>query len=409
MKPFDQNSAFESRARRRFLTRATALGASTLMGSHAGPVFAQSRGPLKIGMLDSFSKAWIGLGEDHLDGFNLYLDSVGGEMAGRKVELIREDDELNPQIGLQKLKKLVESDKCDLIVGIQSSAVLMSVVEYVRQSKRLFICTGAGADAASYVNVPNMFRTSTSTWQSNNAMGEWFYANIAKEAVLTASDFAGGRDTLAEFKRSFMKKGGKVIQEIYPALGTTDFSPYLAVLRSINPPATYNFYGGSDATRFVKQYAEAGLKSKIRCTGAGFMVEQDVLPAQGDAALGIINAQHYSDALTNPENIKFVADYMTKYKKIPSVYAEYSYVGARFVHEMLKLTGGDTSNTEAMQTALLKVKFNAPRGPVSLDSATHNVVHNVYVREVARVDGRLTNKVLGMLREQLRDPAVREV
>ena len=409
METFARNAGFDARGRRRFLSGATALGASALMGSYAGNVFAQSRGPLKIGMLDSFSKAWAGLGEDHLDGFNLYLDSVGGEMAGRKVELVREDDELNPQIGLQKMKKLVESDKCDLIVGIQSSAVLMSVVEYVRQSKRLFICTGAGADAASYVNVPNMFRTSTSTWQSNNAMGEWFYDHIAKEAVLTASDFAGGRDTLVEFKRSFLKKGGKVIKEIYPPLGTNDFSPYLAVLQSINPPATYNFYGGSDALRFVKQYSEAGLKSKIKCASAGFMVEQDVLPSQGDAALGIINAQHYSDALTNAENLKFVADYQAKYKKIPSVYAEYSYTGARFVHEMLKLTGGDTSNTEAMQAALLKVKFNAPRGPVSLDPITHNIVHNVYLREVARVDGRLTNKVIGTLREQLRDPAVREV
>lgn len=393
--------------RRRFMTGAAALGASAALGLKAPAVLAQSRAPLRIGMLNSFSKIFAVLGNAQLNGFNMYMESIGNTIAGRKVELIREDDEINPQVGLQKLKKLVESDNCDIVCGIQSSGVMMAVVEYLRQSRQFFLCSGAGVTALSYVKVPNLFRVSTSGWQNHYPMGEWFYDNVAKEAVLTASDFAGGRDVLFEFKLAFQKKkGGKVIKEIYPPLGNSDFSPYLADLRSINPPATFHFYAGTDAVRFVKQYAEFGLKGKIKLASSGFMVESDVLPAQGRDALGILSSLHYCDTIDNPENKKFVADYRAKFNEYPSVYSEYGYVVARSIHELLKATDGNTKDKEKMRAAMLGVKFNAPRGPFSIDPTTQNVVHNQYIREVAEIDGRIANKVLAVFKE-VRDPATK--
>ena len=392
--------------RRRFIVGTSALGSAAILGANA-PAFAQAKPPLKIGMLNTFSKALAVAGQDHLNGMNLYFESIGGEILGRKIQLIREDDELNPQVGLQKLRKLVESDKCDIVVGVQGSNVAMAIVDYLRQSRQFFICSGAGGAALSYIKVPNFFRVSTSTRQTNYPMGDWFYDHVAKEAVLTATDYTGGRDTLNDFKRAFVKRGGKVIKEIYPPLGTSDFSPYLADINSINPASTYSFFSGTDAVRFVKQYAELGLKAKIKTACAGFMVENDVLPAQGRDALGILNSQHYADTLDTPENKKFVADYFAKYKGYPSVFSEYSFVAARYIHEMLKITNGDTANHEAMRAAMLKVKFNAPRGPVYIDPTTQNIVHNIYIREVAEVDGRITNKVLATIKN-IGDPPTRE-
>lgn len=397
--------AYESKLklnRRSFLGAAAATTAATsTFGIPA--VLAQSRGSIKIGVLNSFSKSFAALGNGNLNGLSLYLNSINNEMAGRKIELIREDDEINPQVGLQKLKKLVESDRCDVVCGIQSSAVAMAAVPYIRESKQFFVCSGAGTTALSYVKVPSLFRTSTSGYQNNFTMGQYFYDKIAKEAVLSASDFAGGRDTLREFKLGFEGRGGKVIKEIYPPFNTNDYSSYLADIKAINPPATYHFYAGSDAVRFVKQFAEFGLKGKIKIAGAGFMVESDVLPAQGRDAIGILSSLHYTNTVDSPENKKFVAEYRAKYNEYPSVYAEYGYVFGRAFHEAVKATGGDT-NGDKLAAAMLNVRFAAPRGAFAIDPNTHSVINPMYVREVAEFDGRIDNKVVAIFRN-LKDPA----
>jgi branched-chain amino acid transport system substrate-binding protein len=224
--------------------------------------------------------------------------------------------------------------------------------------------------------------------------------------VATASDFAGGRDTVAEFRTAFVKKGGKIVKEIYPPLGNSDFSPYLADILSIKPPATFNFYAGTDAVRFVKQYSEYGLKSKMKTCCSGFMVEADVLPAQGKDALGIISAMQYTDTLTNPENVKFVADYRKKYNEYPSVYSEYGYVADRCLHDAISKVDGNTQEFAKLRAAMLAIKFNAPRGPFSFNPTTQGPIHNIYIREVAEIDGRVDNKVIATISD-VREPATR--
>ena len=178
--------------RRRFVTGAAALGAGALLG-HAPAILAQSGKPLKIGLLNSFSKVFAALGNANLNGMQLYFDQIGGSIAGRKIEVIREDDEINPQVGLTKLKKLVESDNCDLITGIQASNVALACVDYIRQSKTFYLCSGAGVGDLSYTGIPYLFRCSIATHPIHATMGDWLYDNAAKEVVTSASDFAGGR------------------------------------------------------------------------------------------------------------------------------------------------------------------------------------------------------------------------
>ena len=233
---------------------------------HAPAILAQSNKPLKIGLLNSFSKVFAALGNANLNGMQLYFEQIGGTIAGRKIEVIREDDEINPQVGLTKLKKLVESDNCDLVTGIQASNVALACVDYIRQSKTFYLCSGAGVGDLSYTGIPYLFRCSIATHPIHATIGEWLHDNVAKEVVTSASDFAGGRNTISEFKAGFLKKGGKIVKEIYPPLGNNDFSAYLADMRSIGAPATLNFYAGTDAVRFVKQYDEYGLKAKSKLT-----------------------------------------------------------------------------------------------------------------------------------------------
>ncbi|OZI16266.1 MULTISPECIES: ABC transporter substrate-binding protein [Bordetella] len=392
--------------RRGFIKGVGAVGAASLFGGMPPAVLAQSRQPLKIGALNSYSKVFAALGNANVRGMNLYFNEIGNTIAGRKIEVIREDDEINPQVGLQKLRKLVQSDNCDIITGIQASNVAMAAVQYLRQSGAFMLCSGAGLVDLAFTGLPYFFRCSVDTYPLHSTMGEWVYDNVTKEIVLSASDFAGGRGSLKEFKAGFTGRGGKIIKEIYPPLGNNDFSPYLADIRNIDPPATFSFYAGTDAVRFVKQYDEYGLKKAVPMTGSGFMLDSDTLPAQGASALGVRNALHYADTLDNEANKKFVAGYREAHNEYPSVYSEYGYVAARVIHAALEAIDGDASDKEKLRKAMLEVKLAAPRGPFSFNPKSQGPVHNIYIREVAEIDGRITNKVIHTV-ENITDPAER--
>jgi branched-chain amino acid transport system substrate-binding protein len=378
-------------SRRTFV--AGSAGAALASGFPAPATLAQTRAPLRLGNLNSFTGAIAYSAENNLNGMNLYFDSVGGTVAGRKVEIIKEDDQFNPQIGLQKVKKLVESDKVDLIVGVQASNVALAVLNYAKQAKAFYIVSGAGTDAITWDRYPYLFRTSISAYQLSMPMAGWVYDNLGKEIVTTASDYAGGRDVIAEFKAPYIAKGGKVLKEIWPPLGTTDFSPYLIDIKSINPPVTYDFMPGADAIRFIQQYHEFGLHEKTPLTGFT-IIDSLTISALGKSALGVISATTYTDAVDNPESRKFVADYQGKYNALPDIFSDYGYVAARVIDEALKMTDGDTSDKDKLAEAITKVKFNAPRGPWRMDPLVHNPVQNIYVCQVIEKDGKVTSKVL---------------
>jgi branched-chain amino acid transport system substrate-binding protein len=378
-------------SRRRFM--ASGAGAALAAQFPAPAILAQTRAPIRLGNLNSFTGAIAYAAENNLNGMNLYFDSIGGTIAGRKIEIIREDDQFNPQIGLQKAKKLVESDKVDLIMGVQASNVALAVLNYAKQQKAFYVVSGAGTDAITWDRYPYLFRTAISAYQLSTPMANWVYENLGKEIVTTASDYAGGRDVIAQFKGPYVARGGKVIKEIWPPLGTTDFSPYLVDIKSINPPVTYDFMPGADAIRFIQQYHEAGLKEKIPLTGFT-IIDSLTIKALGKSALGVISATTYTDKVDNPESRKFVADYRAKYNALPDIFSDYGYVAARTLHEALKATDGDTSNKDKLAEAMSKVAFAAPRGPFRMDPATHNPIQNIHICQVVEGEGTVTSKVL---------------
>jgi branched-chain amino acid transport system substrate-binding protein len=392
------------RSRREFLA---AAGASVAVGLSAPAVLAQTKKPIRIGILNTFSGPLAYNGDDNWNAMNLYFDSIGGTIAGRKVEFIKEDDQANPQIGLQKIKKLVESDHVDLVCGPQVSAVAFALLPYIKSTKTFLVVSGAGADGITWERIPYMFRTTITSWQLCHPMGEWVYDNLAKEVVLAATDFAAGHDVLRAFRAAYEPKGGKVLKEIYAPLGTNDFSAYLADIRSIAPPATYSWFGGTDAVRFVQQYAEFGLKDKVRLTGFAALIDSTTIAAQGQSALGALTSTIYTDVLDNPVNLKFVPAYRDKFKQYPTLYSDYGYVAAQVLDESLKAVDGDASNKDKLAEAMVKVSFNAPRGPFRFDPVTHHPIQTVYICEVQQGDGRLINKDIARI-ENVRDPGVKE-
>jgi branched-chain amino acid transport system substrate-binding protein len=380
----------------------SAAGAALASTLAAPPVLAEVNKPIRLGNLNTFTGGLAYAGATNWNATNLYFDSINWTVAGRKIEIVKEDDQFNPQIGLQKAKKLVESDQVDLLFGVQASNVALAVLNYMKQQKAFYVVTGAGTDAITWDRYPYLFRTSISTYQLSTPMANYVYDNLGKEIVTTASDYAGGRDVMAMFKGPYVARGGKVLKEIWPPLGTTDFSAYLTDIKSINPPVTYDFMPGADAVRFVQQYSEFGLKEKMPL--AGFtMIDSQSTSALGKAAVGVISALTFVDTLDNPEAKSFVAEFREKYKASPDLFSDYGYVGARAIGEALKMVDGDTSNKDKLAEAMAKVHFNAPRGPFRFDPATHNPIQDIYIAQVIESGDKVTTKTLSIAK-QVQDP-----
>jgi branched-chain amino acid transport system substrate-binding protein len=395
LKPHSPAAALARReiSRRTFVKNSAGAGAALASALAAPAVLAQTNAPIRIGNINSYTGGLAYAGENNLNGMNLYFDSINWTVAGRKIELIKEDDQFNPQIGLQKAKKLVESDKVDLVIGIQASNVALAVLNYMKQQKAFYIVSGAGTDAITWDRYPYLFRTSISTYQLSTPMANYVYDNLGKEIVTTASDYAGGRDVMAQFKGPYEAKGGKVLKEIWPPLGTADFSPYLTDIKSINPPVTYDFMPGADAVRFIQQYSEFGLKEKMPLTGFT-IIDSQTVSALGKAAVGVISALTYTDTVDNPESKEFAAAFKAKYKIAPDLFADYGYVGAKALGEALKMTGGDASDKDKLAEAMSKVQFNAPRGPFRMDPATHNPIQDIYICQVIDAGSGISTKIL---------------
>lgn len=372
-------------------TAPAASGAATTTGA------ASTGANLKVGMVIPLSGVFAQLGADIIDGMNLYFDSLGGVVAGRKVELLKEDEENDPQASLRKTNKLIQSDKVDIMAGIVSSAVALALRDVVDQAKMILVIANAGANALTGARFSKyIFRTSFSNGQVPWPLGTWAYSNVGKKIFVTAPDYSAGRESADAFKNTFTKAGGQIAGELYPPFGkTNDYAPFLTQIQQAKPDAVYAFYSGTEAINFVKQYDQFGLKKAIPMIGPGFIVEEDVLAAQGASAIGVKSSLHYALSLDTPENKKFVSDFTAKYKRNPSTFAMQGYDTARFIAEGVKAVNGDTSNKDNLIKALEGVSFTSPRGSFELDPTNHGLTQNIYLREcVAGPDGKPTTKVL---------------
>ncbi|HYB43140.1 MAG TPA: ABC transporter substrate-binding protein, partial [Candidatus Methylomirabilis sp.] len=250
-----------------------------------------------------------------------------------------------------------------------------------------------------------IFRTSFSNWQPNQPMGGWVAKNVAREAFIAAPNYQAGKDQLDAFKETFVPAGGKLVGEDYPKLGETDYAPYLTKIRQSGAKACYVFFSGSDAVNFVKQYDQFGLKQNVKLTGAGFLTEPDVLPAQGKSALGVITGHFYTPLLDNPTNQRFVVEFREKFGgKMPDGFACQGNDTAEVIVRALKVVRGNTQDKDALVEVIAKTEFESPRGHFRFDPKTQNVIQPfIYIREVKEVAGGLNNVPFDKVAD-VRDP-----
>ncbi len=392
-------------SRRKFLATASVAAAGAAAGPWALRAQAQSEA-IKIGVVLPYTGVYAELGVSITQGMKLVLARENDRVAGRKILMIQEDDEMKPPVGIRKMEKLIDSDKVDILTGPVHSGILMGMRDKVHNSKTILIVSNAGADAISRERCSRwIFRASFSNWQPNQPMGGWVAKNVSKEAFLIAPNYQAGKDMMEAFKETFVKAGGKVVAEDYPKLGETDYAPYLTKIKQSGVKAVYCFFSGTDAVNFVKQYDQFGLKKTIKLTGAGFRTEPDVLPAQGQSALGIITGHFYSPLLDNPTNKKFVKDFRAQYGgKVPDGFACQGYDTAEVIVRSLRAVNGNTQDKDKWVDAIAKVEFDSPRGRFRFDPKTHNVIQPfIYIREVKETALGLNNVPIDKVAD-VRDP-----
>lgn len=354
--------------------------------------------PVKIGLLLPYTGVLSVQGTDTTHGFELYLKKVGGKAGGRPIELLKEDDEAKPDVGLTKLKKLVERDRADFLVGPVSSVVALAMRNYVNDSGVPLVVPVAFTRVLTSPQqaAPNIFRIAETTDQSNYPMGAWMIKHTKyRKVVVMATDFVAGRHAVEAFMAGFKAAGGQVVKEIYAPLNTPDFAPYLTQAGSLQADAVYAWFAGADAIRFVKQYKEYGLSERLPLTGHGVLTDDTILPAIGDAALGIITMSSYSAALDLPDNKAFVREYEQAHKTWPSRYSEAGWVTAQLLVTALDGLKGEVGDRarvrEALRTAVTKVK--APRGPLEFDGY-RQVICSIIVTKTEKQGGRMVNAVV---------------
>jgi len=328
------------------------------------------------------------------DGFLLYWSEVGQKAGGREVELFLETKGTNDtDEALSKARKLVETDRIHILGGIISTPVAYVLRAYLLDRQIPTIIMNAGADGLTQAHASEyVFRCSFSSSGETHPLGEWAYTQGYRRAVVLAADYRSGHEQIGGFARTFTDSGGRIVQEIYPPLGTVDFSRHLSQVRR-DADVVAAFCAGTDALHFVQQYAQLGLKGKIPLIGRGHLVDERILPKQGDSAAGIAASLHWSSALDTPVNRRFVEEYTLKYQRSATTYAEQGYVGACMIAKALEVVKGRVEGQGAFLAALEKVEIDAPRGKVKLDDY-HNPIHTIYICRVEKRGAVLQNTVI---------------
>jgi branched-chain amino acid transport system substrate-binding protein len=355
----------------------------------------QPAGPIRLGFLVPLSGPSAQSGRDILNGLLLYLEEIGYRAAGREIQLIVEDDEGIPAVGLTKTRKLVESDRVHLMAGALLSSTGYALAPYIDSMRIPMIYPVVSADDLTQRQRSRwIIRTGWTGSQPNHAFGEYAYHTLKLRTVATiAFDYAFGWESIGGFQRTFEAEGGRITQKLWTPISVHDFAPYVAqVSRDVD--AVYALFFGRASLQFLRQYQEYGLKERVLLIGSGTTTDEHVLPFMGDEAIGVITALHYSAALETPANRTYAQAYRARYDKIPSYYSESMYTGGKWAVAAIEAIDGRVEDREAFVSALRTVKLtDLPRGPMELDEYG-NPVENVYIRRVERVNGELQNTVI---------------
>lgn len=369
-------------------SKTLAAGASALVAMAAlASMPALAADAIRIGFSAPLTGSQAVVGQDQADGFNLAIEQNGGKLGGRPVTLFKDDDQLKPEIGSQIVRKFIEKDKVDAIVGMGFSNVFMAGLKPIVDSGIVAIGTNAGpspvAGASCAVNVFSV------AWQNDGAaeaVGQHMKSKGFKRVVLLAPNYQAGKDMLAGFKRFYQ---GAPADELYTQVGQTDYSAEISQIQALKPDAVFVFYPGGMGVNFVKQFSQAGLLGKLPLFSI-FTVDGTTMPALRDAAVGSVYGAMWDAALDNPENRKFVEAFQARYKRVPSEYAATAYDAARVLDLAVQKSNGNTSDRKAFAAAVKAAggEFRSVRGPFRFNN-NNMPVQNYYMFDVVKNSGKV--------------------
>ena len=377
----------------------TALAAALVAGAFvSGTAFAQ----IKVGLIVPMTGQQASTGKQIEAAVRLYMAQNGSTVAGKTIEVIVKDDAAVPDNTKRIAQELIVNDKVSFIAGFGVTPAALAAAPLATQAKVPLIVMAAGTSIITERS-PYIARTSFTLAQSSTIVADWAAKNGIKKVVTLVSDYAPGADAQNSFKEAFTKAGGQVVAELKVPLAAPDFAPFLQRARDASPDAVFIFVPSGQGGTFMKQYAGRGLdKAGIKVIGPGDVTDDDLLPNMGDAVIGTVTVHHYSAAHPSAMNKAFVAAFEKANKFRPNFMAVGGYDGMHLIYEALKKTNGNTDG-DALIAAMKGMKWESPRGPMSIDPETRDVIHNEYVRKVEKVGGQMYNVEFATF-EAVKDP-----
>ena len=388
---------------KRHLLRASAAAAIALStGLAVLPAVAQDN-VFKIGLILPMTGQQATTGRQIEAAARLYMAQNGDTVAGKKVQLIIKDDTSLPDVTRRLAQELVVNEKVNVLAGMGITPSAMATAPLATQSKTPLVVMAAATSSITEAS-PYVVRTSFTLPQVSVALADWAPKNGIKKVVTLVSDYGPGIDAEKYFNQRLTFNGGQVTEALRVPLRNPDFAPFLQKVRDAKPDALFVFVPSGAGAAVMKQFLERGMdKAGIKLIGTGDVTDDDQLNDMGDGALGVVTSHHYSAAHPSPMNKKFVEAFEKANKGLrPNFMAVGGYDGMRVIYEALKTTKG-AGGGDALLAAMKGQIFESPRGKVFIDAQTRDIVQDVYLRKVERVNGQLYNVEFDVIKD-VKDP-----
>ena len=385
------------------MKRLLAAAAFGLGLSFAMTVSAQE--PLKIGLILPYSGPFADAASQLEAGVNLYIQQNGDEVAGRKIEIIRKDTGgPAPDVAQRLAQELVVRDNVDILAGFALTPEALGAAPIANEAKKLMVVMNAATSIVTEQS-PYIVRTSVTIPQLNYTFGKWAFESGVKEAYTLVADYGPGHDAEKSFSQGFTEAGGTILGSDRTPVANPDFSAFVQRVKDANPEAVYIFVpGGGQPAAIGKALVDRGLAPpETRIFAQGELTHPEALESMGATAKGIITTYHYTLERDDPVNNEYVAAYREANNgRSPDLFSIGGYDGMHLIYEVLKKTNGDATG-DALVEAAKGMSWTSPRGPMSIDPETRDVVQTVYIREVQEVDGKLQNVIIHEVPE-VKDP-----
>ncbi|HXL75274.1 MAG TPA: ABC transporter substrate-binding protein [Burkholderiales bacterium] len=377
----------------------------TIAGLVCAALPGHAQQTIRIGMINVLSGQFADAGIQMENGARTYIKQHGDTLAGKKIEIIRRDvGGPLPDVAKRHAQELVVRDKVDLLAGFLLTPNALAAADVSAEAKKFMVVMNA-ATSIVISKSPYMVRTSVTLPQVMETFGTWAVRNGIRQSYTMVTDYGPGHDAEAAFQRAFKEAGGSIVGSVRFPVANPDFSAFVQRAKDLAPQSIYVFVpGGAQPAALGKALAERGIdKKKTTILGSGETTSEAALKSMGEAALDMITAWHYDYKLDNALNREFVKEFNAMHGRNPDFFSIGGYDGMHVIYEALKKTGGNTDG-EALIAAARGMKWDSPRGPMSIDPETRDVVQTIYIRRVQKVGDEYVNVPFDRI-ENVKDPA----